>query len=90
MLYSSEKKGLCKEVTDRFRNLYNDNLSIVVVNNIPGKCIQNVRQSIRQGDKFAMELFSFGIDPILGYLERRLQGILVHSIPVQGLVRGVP
>ena len=67
-------------------NLYEDNLSIAVVNNIPGKYIKNVRQSIRQGDKFAMELFSFGMDPILGYLERRLQGIPVHSIPVQGPV----
>ena len=40
----------------------------------------------RQGDKLAMELFSYGMEPILGYLERRLQGILVHSIPVQGPV----
>ena len=27
------KKGLCEEVTNRYRNLYEDNLSIVVVNN---------------------------------------------------------
>jgi hypothetical protein len=37
-------------------------------------------------NKFAMELFAFGMDPILGYLEFQLQGILVHSIPVQGPV----
>ena len=80
------KKGLCDEVLNRYRNLYEDNLSVVVVNNLQGKCVRNTRQSIRQGDKFAMELFSFGMDPILGYLERRLQGILVHSIPVQGPV----
>ena len=76
------KKGLCEEVIERYQNLYKDNLSIVVVNNIQGKCVKNTRQSIRQGDKFAMELFSYWMDPILGYLERRLQGILVHSIPV--------
>ena len=76
------KKGLSKEVLARYQNLYDDNLSIVVVNNLQGKCVQNTRQSIRQGDKFAMELFSYGMDPILGYLERRLQWILIHSIPV--------
>ena len=81
-----EKKGLCIEVINRYRNLYNDNLLVIVVNNTPGKCIKNIRQSIRQGDKFSMELFSYGMDPILGYLERRLQGILIHSIPVQGPV----
>ena len=81
-----ERKGLCTEVTNRYRNLYTDNLSVIVVNNIQGKCIRNIRQSIRQGDKFSMELFSYGMDPILGYLERRLQGILIHSIPVQGPV----
>ena len=80
------KKGLSDEVLARYRNLYEDNLSIVVVNNLQGKCVKNTRQSIRQGDKFAMELFSYGMDPILGYLEKRLQGILIHSIPVQGPV----
>ena len=82
-----KRKGLCNEVINRYKNLYDDNLSIVVVNNVQGKCVKNIRQSIRQGDKFAMELFSFGMDPILGYLERRLQGLLIHSIPVQGTVQ---
>ena len=51
-----------------------------------GKAVKNIRISVRQGDKFAMELFSYGMDPILYYLERRLQGILVHSLPVKGPV----
>ena len=80
------KKVLSDKVLARYRNLYDNNLLIVVVNNIQRKCVKNTRQSIRQGDKFAMELFSYGMDPILGYLECRLQGILVHSIPVQGPV----
>ena len=54
----------------------------MVVNNQQGQCIRNTRQSIRQGDKLAMELFAFGMDPILGYLEKCLQGILIHSLPV--------
>ena len=59
----------------------------MVVNNIVGKAVKNNRQSIRQRDKFSMELFSFGMDPILDYLERRLTGILIHSTPVQGPVQ---
>ena len=31
-----------------------------------------------------MEWFSFGIDPLLRYLDRRLQGILISSLPVLG------
>ena len=56
----------------------------MVVNNLQGRCIKNVRQSIRQGNKFTMELVAFGVDPILGYLSARLKGILIHSIPVEG------
>ena len=66
------------------RNLYEDNVSLVTVNNKVGKAVKNNIQSIRQGDKFAMELFYFGMDPVLDYLERRLQGILIHTAPVQG------
>ena len=33
-----------------------------------------------------MHFFAFGIDPLLVYLEKRLQGILISSLPVQGPV----
>ena len=33
-----------------------------------------------------MHLFSYGIDPLLTYLDRRLHGILISSTPVQGQV----
>ena len=80
------RKGLDPAVIARYRNLYDDNFSIIVVNGVQGRCVKNTRMSVRQGDKFAMELFSFGMDPILGYLKRRLTGILIHSAPVQGPV----
>ena len=80
------KKGIEPAVIKRFYNLYENNHSIVVVNNIPGRCIKNTRLSVRQGDKCAMEIFTFGMDPVLGYLEKRLKGILIHSLPVQGPV----
>ena len=78
------KKGLCEEAISRISNLYSDSVSLVVVNNMLGRTIGNVRLSIRQGDKASMEWFTYGIDPILTYLEKRLTGILIYSIPVQG------
>ena len=70
-----DRKGLDKRVIHRLTNLYKENFSVVVVNNIPGKSVKNIRMSLRQGDLPSMHLFSFGIDPILGYLEKRLKGI---------------
>ena len=72
------RKGMCQEACSRLLNLYKSNFSIIVVNNTPGKCIENVRLTIHQGDKISMEIFTFGIDPVLEYLETRLQGILIH------------
>ena len=57
-----------------------------MVNNIPGKSVANIRLSLRQGDLPSMHLFSYGIDPLLIYLEKRLKGILISSLPVQGPV----
>ena len=79
-----EKKGACQELLERLKNLYSRNISIVVVNNIPGAAVENVRLTLRQGDVPSMELFSFGIDPLLALLERTLQGILISSLPVHG------
>ena len=31
-----------------------------------------------------MFFFAYGIDPLICYLESRLTGILIHSLPVQG------
>ena len=81
-----EKKGLDSRVINRYKNLYSDNTTTVVVNNIQGKKVKNIRLSLRQGDLPSMHLFSYGIDPLLTYLERRLQGIKISSLPVHGPV----
>ena len=81
-----QKKGLDMEVINRLKNLYSDSSSIVMVNNIPGKIVPNIRQSLRQGDLPSMHFFSFGIDPLLLYLEKKLDGIVISSLPVQGPV----
>ena len=68
----------------RLQNLYADSLSIVVVNNKLGKTITDKRGSLRQGGLASMEWFAFGIDPLLRYLEQRLEGIPIVSVPLQG------
>ena len=81
-----EKKGVNMEVISRLKNLYEDNHSIVFVNNIAGKTIKNNRMSLRQGDLPSMFFFAYGIDPLITYLEKRLSGILITSLPQQGPV----
>ena len=44
----------------------------------------NIRLSLRQGDVPSMFFFAFGIDPLITYLERRLVGILITSLPLLG------
>ena len=75
------------EVIRRPKNMYSSSTTIVMVNNIPGKAVDNIRQSLRQGDLPSMHFFSFGIDPLLVFLEKRLKGILVTALPVLGPVQ---
>ena len=68
-----QKKGLDMAVINRLKNLYSSSTAIVII-----------RQSLRQGDLPSMHFFSFGIDPLLVFLERRLNGILITELPVLG------
>ena len=78
------RKGVAEAALTRFSNLYKDGITIPVINNVPGKPIPNKRLSLRQGDRPSGVWFCYGIDPLLVYLDRRLQGILIHSLPVLG------
>ena len=80
------RKGVCEEVINRIRRLYADSTTIVVVNNLLGKAFPNHRGSLRQGDVPSMFWFGIGIDPLLVYLEKRLAGIPMISLPVSGPV----
>ena len=84
------KKGLDLAVINRLANLYN--ISILVVNNIQGKAVNNIRLSLRQGDVPSMIFFAYGIDPLISYLETRLAGILITTLPVMGppTLQGAP
>ena len=81
-----ERKGLAAEVLDRFMNIYSGGITIPMVNNILGDKLSNRRLSLRQGDRPSGIWFCYGIDPLLAYLERRLEGILIHTLPVSGPV----
>ena len=78
------KKGLSSQVINRLKNLYRDNLSVIVVNNVLGRVLKNERLSVRQGDVPSMTWFAYGIDPLIHYLDKRLLGIPIYSLPVLG------
>ena len=48
--------------------------------------MKNLRLSLRQGDVPSMFYFAYGIDPLINHLEKKLTGILIHSMPVLGPV----
>ena len=72
-------KGLNQETINRLKNLYGDHLTVVVVNNVQGRCFLNIRWSIRQGDRPSSILFCFGLDPHLDWLENMLTGIPIYE-----------
>ena len=78
------KLGVDINVVRRVQRLYEGSVTIAVVNNQMGQVFLDARGSLRQGGCASMEWFAFGIDPLLRYLERRLQGIVIHSLPVLG------
>ena len=74
-----EAKGLDSSCVRVLKNLYANHLTVVVVNNVSGKCFPNNRWSIRQGDRPSSILFCYGLDPHLDWLEQRLQGISIFD-----------
>ena len=82
-----EKKGVCSPTLNRLTALYSNGIIIPVVNSIPGRPIYDIRGSLRQGGVGSMEWFSFGIDPLLVFLDLNLSGILISSLPVLGPVK---
>ena len=73
-------KGLDKRVVNMTNNVSSYCVSIPMGNNVPGKAILNIRGTLSQGCTSSMNWNR--IDPVLVYLERRLQGILIHCPPL--------
>ena len=59
--------------------MYGNHLTVVVINNVHGRCFPNNRWSIRQGDRPSSILFCYGLDPHLDWLENRLRGIPIYE-----------
>ena len=53
-----------------------------MVNNVQGRLVKKMRLSLRQGDIPIMYFFSYAFDPLLRYLEKRLKGLLICSLPM--------
>ena len=83
------QKNCSPLVVNRLKRIYDSNFSIVVVNSVLGKKVQNKRGSLKQGEIPSMYYFPVGLDPVLYYLERRLQSILVYKQSVAGPVHGL-
>ena len=73
-------KGLDKQVVNRLHNLYSNHLTVVVINGVQGRCFPNTRWSIRQGDRPSSIFFTYGLDPLLIWLEKRLRGIPIYTM----------
>ena len=85
-------KGVDPALISRLKNIYKNNITIVVVNNMLGKSFVNNRWSMRQGDLPSVYWFAYGIDPLVSYLDERLQGITIYKTPTLGptLPRAAP
>ena len=77
-------KGVPEDVIFRIQNIYKNSRTIPIVNNVRGRPIKNLRESLRQGCPGSMGWFSVAIDPLLLYLLRTLTGIPICSLPCPG------
>ena len=77
-----QAKGKDSWVVDRLYNLYNNHITVVVVNGVQGRSFLNVRWSIRQGDRPSSTFFCYGLDPLLDWLEKRLRGIPIYTMDI--------
>ena len=85
-------KGVSQEAISRLSHIYEDSITIPLVNNVAGKPLSNIRGCLRQGCPGSMGWFGLAIDPLLLYLAKRLLGIKICSLPTAGsrLLDGPP
>jgi len=79
-----KKKGMNDKCLNRIERYYTDSITIPVVNNVKSRHIKNTRMTVRQGDIPSTVWFGYGIDPLLDFLKKRLQGIELVSKIVSG------
>ena len=79
-----KKKGICDSVLERLERLYIKGMTRVSVNNILGSLIKNIMQSLRHGDLLSMLWFILAMEPLLKSLKRRLKGVVIRTVQVEG------
>ena len=77
-------KGVSEPVISRIARIYDNCITIPVVNNIHGRPLNNIRGSLRQGCPGSMGWFGVAIDPLLIFLLKKLSGIPICSLPTLG------
>ena len=78
------KKGVCEEVLDIIKRLYERGTTRVSVNNILRNPIKNIMESLWQGDLLSIIWIILAMEPLLKSLKRLLKGIVVRTIQVEG------
>ena len=78
-------KGMSERNVQRFKNMYRDAEIRVVVNGVVGGAIK-VKRCVRQGAPSSMLSFLYNMDPVILYLEKRLKGLDLYRMPIQGPV----
>ena len=88
----SRAKDVSEAVIARISNLYDNCLSIPVVNNDLGKPLINKKGNLRHGCPGSIGWFGIAIDPLIIYLSKMLLGIPICSLLTSGpsLVDGTP
>ena len=83
-----EAKGASPAFIRTMKALYTDpegaGFCIPVINNDKTKRIKNIRKVLKQGDRVSCTLYCYSVDPLLMYLDKRLQGITIHKQKTYG------
>ena len=78
-----EAKGASPDFINTMKALYTDpdgaGFCIPVINNDKSKRVRNIRKLLKQGDRVSTTLYNYSVDPLLTYLEKRLQGITIFK-----------
>ena len=82
-----DKYGFSSSAINIFRNIYADSMALSYINGSMSKVIMDLSGNLRQGGCCSMELFVVGVNPLLQLLEKKLKGVTLYKLPMQGPVK---
>ena len=80
------KYGFSPRAVNIFRNIYSDAMAMPYINGCLSKVILDESGNLRQGGCCSMEIFVVGVNPLLQLFEKKLKGVSIYKIPIQGPV----